>query len=418
MGSNRSARTAAVVLVLAVLMGASGSAIGEPAVRRGACEPVAYEQDPAAPSSDDEEEADDSEADDASIAVAHGEDGCATLSGSLAAIGTHTRPRFDSPALQALGGAPFSTLQLGGTATLTTARTVGGVFVGTTVSVIGFAHPVPQLLFAEASLRIDRLQLGYGMTRFNFWSADLFTSSLLSPGRTTAFLAFDLVRPGPWSVTLVLEDPNLPGAGAADVPPLLPGFQPQPYAPRKVPDIILRTRYETDALALHLAGALRPQDASEAAGPGFAFTIGGSWRFSLGGVQQMVSGQAMVTSDMPTYLGTNFEARTVRSLIRPGDRTLGASGVLSWQQDWTPQWSTGLIASHIAIAFPGLGLTGGSFVSTRVGANITYRPLPKTRVSLELGQAWSRVNLPDRLLPLVQTSGRATVVTLATAVSF
>ncbi|MFN3853281.1 MAG: hypothetical protein ACK4M0_02695 [Phreatobacter sp.] len=407
------------VLVLAVLTGASGTALGEPAVRRGACEPVAYEQDPAAATSDDDEEADDSAtADNASIGVAHGEDGCATISGSLAAIGTHTRPRLDSPVLQALGGAPFSTLQLGGTATLTTARTVGGVFVGSTVSVIGFTHPVPQLLFAEASLRIDRLQFGYGLSRFSFWSVDLFTSSLLSAGRTTAFLAFDLVRPRPWSLTLVLEDPNLPGAGTADVPPLLPGFQPQPYAPRKVPDIILRTRYETDALSLHLAGAIRPQHASEATGPGFAFTIGGSWSFTLAGVAQTVSGQAMFASDMPTYLGTNFEARTVRSLIRPGDRTYGASGVLSWQQDWTPQWSTGLIASHIVIAFPGLGPTGGSFVSTRVGANITYRPLPSTRVSLELAQAWSRVNLPDRLLPLVQTSGRATVVTLATAVSF
>lgn len=418
MGPYRPARMAGVVLALGVLTGASGLALGEPAVRRGACEPVAYEQDSAAASSDDDEEADGSAADDVSIGVAHGADGCATISGSLAAIGTHTRPRFDSPALQALGGAPFSTLQLGGTATLTTARTVGSAFVGTTISVIGLAHPVPQLLFAEASLRIDRLQLGYGLSRFQFWSVDLFSSSLLNPGRTTAFLAFDLVRPGPWSVTLVLEDPNLPGAGAADVPPLLPGFQPQPYAPRKVPDIILRTRYETDALSLHLAGAIRPQHAGESTGPGFAFTIGGSWSFALGGVPQTVSGQAMVASDMPNYLGANFEARTVRSLIRPGDRTHGASGVLSWQQDWTPQWSTGLLASHIVIAFPGLGLTGGSFVSTRVGANITYRPLPRTRVSLELGQAWSRVNLPDRLLPLVQTSGRATVVTLATAVSF
>lgn len=401
-----------------MLLVASGPALGEQAVRRGACEPVAYEQDPAA-SADDDEEADSSGAtDDAAVGIAYGADGCATLSGSLAAIGTHTRPRFDSPVLQALGGAPFSTLQLGGTATLTTAQMVGGVFVGTTVSVISFARPVPQLLFAEATMRIDRLQLGYGLSRFNFWSVDLFTSSLMNPGRTTAFLAFDLVRPGPWSVTLVLEDPNLPGAGATDVPPLLPGLQPPAYAPQKVPDIVLRTRYETDSLTLHLAGAIRPQHASGAAGPGFAFTIGGTWSFTLGGVAQTVSGQAMVATDMPTYLGTSFEARTVRSLIRPGDRTRGASGVLSWQQDWTPQWSTGLLASHIVIAFPGLGLTGGSFVSTRVGANITYRPLPRTRVSLELGQAWSRVNLPDRLLPLVQTSGRATVVTLATAVSF
>jgi len=367
----------------------AGEAVGE------RCVMPAYGESPPPASVDDADE-------DATIGRRGLLGFCHSLSGTgaLGLSGQRTIP--DDPALQPLvPGGLIGTFTFGGLATLESGRFVGDTYVGSTVSVLGTLRPTARLLFTEASLRVGRVQGGYAASRFIYWSGDDIASWALLPSRAVTMGAVDVIRHGPWSLTIAGEYNN------STVPsvPLVPVVA--ATTPNRLPDLVLQSRYVTDALEFHWAAGFRRIDS--AAGTrdsrlGVAATFGLKWTFDALGAEHILAGQIAYARDLPTYLGSSFDVRAIGSLVRPDEATRGWSGIVSLRRAWTQTISTNLVLSYMDIRFP--ALQTGRFEAIRAAANIVWAPSDEWKVIWELGYGRSTINLPDRALPQLELSAR------------
>jgi hypothetical protein len=327
---------------------------------------------------------------------------CHSLSGTgmIGLSGQRTIPA--DPALQPLvPGGLIGTSTFGGLATLESGRFVGGTYVGSTVSVLGTLTPTSRLLFTEASLRVGRVQGGYAASRFIHWSGEDIAAWALLPARSVTMGALDVVRQGPWSVTIAGEY----NTSTAPPAPLVPSVV--ATTPNRLPDLVVQSRYVTDRLELHGAAGFRRIDGAGATADsriGAAATFGLKWTFDALGAKHVLAGQIAYARDLPTYLGSSFDIRTIGSLVRPDEATRGWSGVASLQRAWTQTVSTNVVLSYMEIRFP--ALRSGRFGSLRAAANVVWAPSDEWKVIWELGYGRSTVNLPDRPLPQLDLSAR------------
>ncbi|QCI65928.1 hypothetical protein [Phreatobacter stygius] len=400
----------------------SSLASAEPVLRRDACEVPVYGEAPAAASgaADDDDSSATAEPDTTLYAPLPG-GGCLSVNTWASAILIATDLRFDDPRLRATAPSSFGSFQAGAQTTVATGWKTEGLFVGTTlVFVAGVRLPSSGGFVKEASFRIDRLLAGYAQSTFNYWNIDDFANAVFTPQRRTALLAFDIVKPSPWSVTLAFEQASIRPAVTLPAVPLLPALMPRDEVVSSAPDIVLRGRYQTDSLAFHAAVALRPNVPGNSARPraGFAATVGGLWATTIGNVTHTFSGQLAYASDMPTYLGTPVDIGTLASILQPTDATRGYSAVVSLKQDWTPKLYTAFYVSHMSLSFPTISPHRGSARLTRAAANITYQTTAQSSLALELGYGSGSLDLPDRQSPFFDLGGRAISLTLTASAWF
>lgn len=395
----------------------------EPVLRRDACEVPVYGDTPAAApaASDDGDDGSSAEEPDTTLYAPLPGGGCLSVNSWASAIVVATDRRFDDSRLRAIAPTYVGSLNAGAETTVATGWKTNGLFVGTTlVFVAGVRLPSSGGFVKEASLRVDRLLVGYAQSTFNYWNVDDFANAVFTPQRRTALIAFDLVKPSPWSVTLAFEQAAIRPAVTVPTVPLLPGLTPLDETVSSAPDIVLRSRYQTDSLAFHAAFALRPTVPGSGAHPrsGFAATAGAKWVTTIANVQHTFSGQLSYARDMPTYLGTPVDIGTLASFLQPTDATRGYSAVLSVRQDWTPKLYSAFYVSHMSLTFPTIASRHGRASVNRAAANITYKTSAQSSLALELGYGSGSIDLPDRQTPFFDLGGRATSLTLTASAWF
>jgi hypothetical protein len=328
--------------------------------------------------------------------------GCHSLSGTAITSLSGQRTVPSDPLLRPLVPAGIiGSVGFGGLATLESGRFVGSTYVGSTVSVLGTLSPSARLLFTEASVRVGPVQGGYATSRFSYWSGDDIAGWALLPSRAVTMLAFDVIRTGPWSLTIAGEY----NTSSAPPPLLVPAAASK--APNRLPDLVVQSRYVTDALEFHGAAGFRHIESGAPMSDsrlGAAATFGLKWTFNALGAEHVLNGQIAYARDLPTYLGSAFDVRTVGGLVRPDESTRGWSAVASLRRQWTETISTSVMLSQMEISFP--ALRSGRFSSRRAAANIAWTPNAEWKVIWELGYGRTAINLPDRALPQLELSAQ------------
>lgn len=238
----------------------------------------------------------------------------------------------------------------------------------------------------EASATIGPWTFGFTDSRFDFWTGEDFVFVARIPSRTVNLFAFEGALSDPLRLSLSLEDTRQD--------------QPQGSVPslgRRYPDGVARLVYETDALTVHGALALREVPGANGAGTrlGRAALLGLSWTTEIVGHELRLSGQVAGAVDAAPYIGSQLDRRTSLPLLLPDEGTRGWSAVASVGWDWSELWSSNAYVSRYRLSLTGSGQSATVAID-RFAANLLWQPLDGLKTGIELSVALQRANLAGR----------------------
>ena len=237
----------------------------------------------------------------------------------------------------------------------------------------------------EASATIGPWTFGFADSRFDFWTGDDFVFVARIPSRTVGLFAFEGVLRDPLRLSLSLEDTNSGQQGSV------------PSAGRRFPDGVARLVYETDALTIQGAVALREVPGANGADTrlGRAALLGLSWTTQVIGHELRLSGQIAGAVDAAPYVGSQLDRRTSLPLLLPDDATRGWSAVASVGWDWDEAWSSNAYVSRYRLSLTGTG-QAATIAIDRMATNLLWQPFDGLKTGIELSVARQHANLAGR----------------------
>ncbi len=228
--------------------------------------------------------------------------------------------------------------------------------------------------------------VGYTDSLMNFWSGD-FQFSATAPSRSVGVVSYERELREGLKLALAVESglpssrQNTDGIASIDF---------------NSPLLTARLRYEQEeGPELHLSGLVRRAEFSADPRipflPGTATTRTG-WAVSFGatlpvpvfGEDDSFSMQATYAVDASPFLGTAVDLSSLASIVPTTGATRGWSVVGSFTHAWTETLESNVFASHLALEAQ-LLRAQPSVATTRLGANLYWKPFKGFRLGAEIG---------------------------------
>lgn len=163
------------------------------------------------------------------------------------------------------------------------------------------------------------------------------------------------------------------------------------------PDATARLRYTNDAnLTLHFSGLVRRAEfpahhrSPAYSETGWAVNAGASAPFPLTGKSDTISMQIDYAVNAAQTLGTVADIRQSEQYGAFGP-TRGWSVVASLHHQWTDTWESNALVSHVAVDVQA-PTANPSARSTRLAANVYWRPFDHFRVGAEIGWVHAEID--------------------------
>lgn len=239
----------------------------------------------------------------------------------------------------------------------------------------------------EGILTWGGLKVGYTDSQIDFWSGDFqFTAS--APQRTVGLAGWEFGPGSDWTLTFAYETglPTSPSSANAFV-----------SAYPSNPAASARLYYDADDVEIQLSGlvhemhvetshpifqtiGLTPKDRMH----GWAATVGLTLPVKPAGEDCEFSMQATYAVNGAPYLGTAADFSALARTIPVPVSTRGWSIVGSYQQNWSKQWATNVMASYLAldVSLPHRVL---DVRTSRFAANLIWQPVDSFNIGVEIG---------------------------------
>jgi hypothetical protein len=228
--------------------------------------------------------------------------------------------------------------------------------------------------------------VGYTSSLIDFWGGD-FAFLATTPNVSVGLVSYEHAITNNLKLAVAAESGLPSSSQSAD------GIQ---GITTTSPDATARLRYTNDAnLTLHFSGLVRRAEfPAHARSPaysetGWAVNAGASAPFPFTGKYDTVSMQFDYAVNAAQTLGTVADLRQSEQYGVVGP-TRGWSVVASLHHQWTDTWESNALVSHVAVDVEA-PTAKPSARSTRLAANVYWRPFDHFRIGAEIG--WVRADI-------------------------